>query len=769
MKWGHWGPLMSNLASTSSAAETQATPNVSLMTPDVSTGHLRSENKTAAARDIPPLTLKEELIAPASDSAFDQLISSRLGVSAGLFTALKVRHAPTAVHSLRVALVSSAWASFLKMEKEEQDRLELAALLHDVGMIGLPDQILLKPGPLTPEEMVYVDRARFMTLEILRHVTDDQGLLRIVENVSAWFDGSRSGYVLSGRAIPEAARMIAIVEAYDAMTTDHLYRPAMSEERAIAELYHFAGKQFDPDLVQDFVRFQREGLEASREAVAHRWLSALDRTTVNQLWRWVSPARCIAPPELETVFQHRLLQWMRDGVIFVDTHKVILQWNYGAERLSGIMADAVRLRQWSPTILGFRNERGQPIDEADCPILTAINCGTQVLRRLTIKGRTGEPVSVDAHVVPVILDDGVILGAVAILHDASSEISLEQRLEYFRDRVSKDPLTQLANRAEFDRMLPLFVEQYQRRGLTFSLIICDLDRFKQVNDTYGHQAGDDAIRSLAAVFRSFYRNGDLIARYGGEEFVMLCAGCDIATATRRAEEMRAALERTPQPRLNNRVVTASFGVTEVQPGDTPETILRRADRALLMAKSRGRNMVVQLGAGNNGESIQKPVSRWWSWPHNSQELIWREDLISPIPLNLAMEKLHGFIADHLGRVVHLDRHHLEIEIEDRNPLRTRRSADRPICFGLRVDLSEVSTEVTQPSRTRLHLEVWPKSGRERRRREIVLRAHDLITSFHSYLMVSEVTPEASATPWGRLKRLAARFLRTRPKTPTTDM
>ncbi len=711
---------------------------------------------------------KEKLTAPTSDSALDQLISSRLGISAGLFSALKVRHAPTAIHSLRVALVSSAWASFLKMEKEKQERLEVAALLHDVGMIGLPDQILLKPGPLTPEEMVYVDRARFMTLEILRHVTDDQALLRIVENVSAWFDGSRSGYVLSGRAIPEAARMIAIVEAYDAMTTDHLYRPAMSEERAIAELYHFAGKQFDPDLVQDFVRFQRKGLEASREAVAHRWLSELDSTAVNQLWRWVSPARCIAPPELETVFQHRLLQWMRDGVVFVDAHRVILQWNHGAERLSGIMADAVRLRQWSPTILGLRNERGQPIDEADCPVLTAINCGTQVLRRLTIKGRTGEPVSVDVHVVPVILDDGVILGAVAILHDASSEISLEQRLEYFRDRVSKDPLTQLANRAEFDRMLPLFVEQYQRRGLTFSLIICDLDHFKQVNDTYGHQAGDDAIRTLATVFRSFYRSGDLIARYGGEEFVMLCAGCDIATATRRAEEMRAALASTPQPRLNNRVVTASFGVTEVQPGDTPETILRRADRALLMAKSRGRNMVVQLGAGNNGESIQKPVCRWWSWPQSSQELIWREDLISPIPLDLAMEKLQGFIADHLGRVVRWDRHHLEIEIEDKNPLRTRRSADRPICFGLRVDLAEKSTGVTQPSRTHLHLEVWPKSGRERRRREIVLRAQDLITSFHSYLMVTEVTSETGATLWERLKRLPARFRRARPGTPKSD-
>ncbi|MGQ9771466.1 MAG: diguanylate cyclase domain-containing protein [Thermogutta sp.] len=670
-----------------------------------------------------------------------------------------MRHAPTAIHSLRVALISSAWASFFNMAEPDQDRLEVAALLHDVGMIGLPDQILFKPGPLTAEEMVYVDRARFMTLEILRHVTDDQVLLKIVENVSAWFDGSRSGYSLSGLAIPLASRMIAVVEAYDAMITDHLYRPAMSEERAIAELYHFAGKQFDPDLVQEFVRFQRDGLESSREVIAHRWLAELDDKAVNQLWRWVPPARCITPPELETVFQHRLLQWMRDGVIFVDAHQLILQWNHGAERLSGIMADAVRSRQWSPTILGLRNERGQPIDETDCPILMAIKCGTQVLRRLSMKGRAGEPVSVDVHVVPVILEDGMIVGAVGIFHDASSEISLEQRLEYFRDRVSKDPLTQLANRAEFDRMLPLFVEQYQRRGLTFSLIICDLDRFKQVNDTYGHQAGDDAIRSLAAVFRGFYRNGDLIARYGGEEFVMLCAGCDIATATRRAEEMRAALEKTPQPRLNGRVVTASFGVTEVQPGDTPETILRRADRALLMAKSRGRNIVIQLGAGNNGETAQKPTSRWWSWPNVSKDLVWREDLISAIPLNLALEKLQGFIADHLGRVVFIEHDRLELEIEDRNPLRTRRAADRPICFGIRVELSAESCGATQPVRTRLRLEVWPKSGRERRRREVVLRAQDLITSFHSYLMVSEIKPESNPRVIDRLRELVSRFWR----------
>lgn len=247
---------MSNMDSTSSATETQTLLEVqSPLTGSIRVEDYQGKNRGQKTSGMTSLSLAEEVISQTSDPVFDQLILSRLGVSAGLFSALKVRHAPTAIHSLRVALVSSAWASFLKMEREKQDRLEVAALLHDVGMIGLPDQILLKPGPLTPEEMVYVDRARFMTLEILRHVTDDQALLQIVENVSAWFDGSRSGHVLSGRAIPEAARMIAVVEAYDAMTTDHLYRPAMSDERAIAELYHFAGKQFDPDLVHEFVRF----------------------------------------------------------------------------------------------------------------------------------------------------------------------------------------------------------------------------------------------------------------------------------------------------------------------------------------------------------------------------------------------------------------------------------------------------------------------------------------------------------------------------------
>ncbi|GAG80670.1 unnamed protein product [marine sediment metagenome] len=240
----------------------------------------------------------------------------------------------------------------------------------------------------------------------------------------------------------------------------------------------------------------------------------------------------------------------------------------------------------------MRDEKGESLTEADCPVTCAIRSGTQSLRRLTICGRTERPVAVDTHALPVVDKDGSITGAILILHDASSEISLEQRCQSLHREATKDSLTKLANRAEFDRVHEMFVTANRQQQMPCSLIILDLDRFKDINDTYGHQAGDDGIISVATLLKSSCRPGDLVARYGGEEFVMLCADCDNAVATRRAEQIRRALSEIFQPKMQGKPVTASFGVTEIQPGDTPETMLRRADRALLMAKAKGRNTVV---------------------------------------------------------------------------------------------------------------------------------------------------------------------------------
>ena len=189
--------------------------------------------------------------------------------------------------------------------------------------------------------------------------------------------------------------------------------------------------------------------------------------------------------------------------------------------------------------------------------------------------------AVDLHAIPVRSVDGAIHGATVLLHDVSSETSLEEKCQALHAQVAKDPMTQVANRAEFDRMLNNFVAAHQESNLPCSLIMSDIDHFKSINDTHGHQAGDAAIITFASLLKTMCRSGDLVARYGGEEFAILCADCTNAAAARKAESIRKALSEVKQPVLGNTAITASFGVTELQTGDTPETMLRRADRALL--------------------------------------------------------------------------------------------------------------------------------------------------------------------------------------------
>ena len=373
--------------------------------------------------------------------------------------------------------------------------------------------------------------------------------------------------------------MIAIVEAFDAMTTDHVYRPARSQERAMAELFECSGTQFDPDLVERFAEFRQGDQAAVHWEVAHRWLRSLEPDLVNSYWELNTVPTPKTERAVDALFQDRLLENMYDAVVFIDAAGRIGLWNRGMERLTGVTGASVCGETWHPEVLGLSDEKGRAIGESDCPVHTAIRCGVQSLRRLTILGRGRRSVAVDAHVIPVIDQQGISQGTVLLLHDASSETSLEQRCQSLYEKATKDPLTQVANRAEFDRVHAMFVAAHQQQQVPCSLLMCDLDRFKLVNDTYGHQAGDEAIKCLASLLKSCCRPGDLVARYGGEEFVLLCADCDNAAAARRAEQIRKALSQIPQPKMDGRSVTVSFGVTEIQPGDTPETMLRRADRA----------------------------------------------------------------------------------------------------------------------------------------------------------------------------------------------
>ena len=326
--------------------------------------------------------------------------------------------------------------------------------------------------------------------------------------------------------------MVAIVDAFDAMTSDQVYRRAMSRERALAELFEFAGTQFDPQLVQEFCGFIGADQVKLQAVVARRWLKDLVARGRRAASGSSIAGRCPAvPAQVEILFHRKLLESMHDAVVFVDGSLRIVLWNRAAERLTGIPAASIEHKHWSPTLVSLRDEQQKLIVDADCPVIQSIKSGVQTLRRLSVTGRSGQRVDVDAHLVPVHAKNGVSHGAALLMHDASSQITLEQRVQTLHEKATRDPLTQVANRAEFDRIHASCVESHLERRLPCSLVICDIDHFKRINDNFGHQAGDEVLIAFAALLRRHCRSGDLVARYGGEEFVMLCADCDNSTAT----------------------------------------------------------------------------------------------------------------------------------------------------------------------------------------------------------------------------------------------
>ena len=716
-------------------------------------------------RELEVITAANYTLPPVLSKPVDnQLIQARLGIASSLFAALQCKHAATSGHSLRVALTCSSWAVKMELQESMRDAVEVAALLHDMGVIGAPDQILLKPRNLEEDEMALMLSARKDSLKILRHCCAWQEVLAIVGNVSAWYDGRRKGFSCRGDEIPFGARMIAIVEAFDAMTTDHVYRPARSQESAVAELYEWAGTQFDPELVRLFANYCRDDQSALHQKVAQRWLSTLNPELVNSYWSLNTVPSPPSSTKTESLFEAKLLENMCDAVTFIDAAGRIKFWNRGAERLTGIGANSLFGQLWNPSLLKMSDEKGESIGEADCPVQTVLKTGAHSLRRLTIVARMGRPVSVDTHVIPVTGDNGVIAGAILMFHDASSETTLELRCMNLYDKATKDPMTQVANRAEFDRVHEMFVEVHQQRLIPCSLIICDLDRFKQVNDTFGHQAGDEAIKCLAAMLKSACRPGDLVARYGGEEFVVLCTDCDNAAATRRAEQIRVSLCQMPQLKMGTRQVTASFGVTEIQPGDTPATMLRRADRALFQAKAKGRNCVVQLGAGSNVKQVQSKKKTRRRAP-DSNEILIEKNLVTAVPINMAVEKLRGFVADHNARISSVDGNHICLEIEDQHTSRQRRTNDRPASLLIDLFIEEERSRKNNSApretalvRTKIRVVVIPEKTRNRRHNDILRRANELLASLCAYLMASEEDAPSSERAWVRVGRMFVPWL-----------
>ncbi|MBC8113403.1 MAG: GGDEF domain-containing protein [Candidatus Saccharimonas sp.] len=177
------------------------------------------------------------------------------------------------------------------------------------------------------------------------------------------------------------------------------------------------------------------------------------------------------------------------------------------------------------------------------------------------------------------------------LHSAREQVSVKQlQIETYISDARTDGLTEIANRRAFDHEIRRLFAQRQRQGVSFALLLADIDHFKWFNDYHGHQVGDEMLRLVAGTLSHTLRDMDLVCRYGGEEFAMILPETSLPHAIRTSERVHEALEQMSHRVENAQLrVTVSIGVAEVRGDENVESFIKRVDEALYAAKHAGRN------------------------------------------------------------------------------------------------------------------------------------------------------------------------------------
>lgn len=416
------------------------------------------------------------------------------------------------------------------------------------------------------------------------------------------------------------------------------------------------------------------------------------------------PAPPLSPAANSAFFFQTLLDNLVEGIVFLDPACHITAWNLGMEQLTG-MGNSVLGRKFTPSLLQLRDLKGEVLQDSPCPFQSWMNKRATVTEHFVLTGRSGRELQVELNFHPVLDKEGRMVGATVVVVDTSTQLELQKQLNELYALAVLDPLTQVANRAEFERLLDEYVRTHLAIGLKCSIIIADIDFFKQINDNFGHHVGDQALIAFAQHIKKYVRTHDFVARYGGEEFVILCANCDEPAAMERAEEIRSALAATRQPTLGGKCITASFGVSELVPDDSATGLFVRADQALLKAKELGRNRVITSSLMSDAVVPQKSDGTTKSpasgieWRYLAHEPLVIEEYAVALPLVMMLEKIRGFIGELNGDIIRVEDGFISLRILRPDPKRANRKLN--LVFEL-----ELKTLDSAPARLR---EEFPKA------------------------------------------------------------
>ncbi len=447
--------------------------------------------------------------------------------------------------------------------------------------------------------------------------------------------------------------------------------------------------------------------------------------------------------DTDVQFRNCLMANISEAVVFIDSEKKITSWSRSAEDLTGMSSTNMLGMEFTPRLIGLGSEFSEA---GKCPITKCIETQKNVELQTILTGSSGREVSIELRAVPV-LQGIACRGCVLLILDRSVNAELKRQLSDLQNASSLDPLTRVANRAEFEKNLFEYVKAHRATDSKCSLIIGDIDFFKMVNDTYGHNVGDQALIAFAQTLKQFVRSRDVVARYGGEEFVILCANCDLESAVERAEQIRMSLNRAPQAMLDGKTMSASFGVAELNDTEDVTDFFVRADEALYAAKQNGRNRVERAARSQDTRSAASDVNFEVSsasgvkWRKLSKGCMVSEEFRTSTPSNMLAEKLRGFINESETKIRKIEPNYASLEIVAVDPHKESKRSN----FRVDVELYEDSQSSSNQLETYIRITIFPPRQRMFGRVHKDLHAY-IMTDLRRYLMITDDTAIVRLNP-----------------------
>lgn len=567
----------------------------------------------------------------------DQLNEIHRSTLEALAMAIDAKDQTTHTHIRRVQIYARRMGERLGMGPKELQALEAASLLHDIGKLGVPDYILNKPGKLTEHEFNKMKIHPVIGAEILSNVKFDFPVASFVRAHHERWDGCGYPDGLRGEEIPLGARILALVDHFDALHSDRPYRRALTREEALEHIKNQSGIFFDPELVELFLKnLDSFDAEVNSIVIPNPDLSALSNAVLNNT---SAPAAGYAeerrrPTEValdriaaahqEVMTLHDIARVLSSTLSLQDTVAIITsrianlvpystcviylmgsnKTAIRAEYASGLYGDLFRGRDFSmgEGITGWVIANHRPMYNTT-PQLDLSFLGHDAAARY--KGVAVFPVT----------KNGEAFGAVAlysmdlpqysaehlrllemIMQPVSDALHNALMFENARQTALTDLLTGLPNMRAFSVHYEREFSLATRSQHPLSILVVDLNDFKKINDTFGHIVGDRVLMNIAHVIRRQLRDNDIVARYAGDEFVALLPMTDLEQASYVIKRIEQAISQFRYETLNGQQVTVSASIGAAStPGDgqTFEELMIEADNRMYRSKDNAKSRVRQ--------------------------------------------------------------------------------------------------------------------------------------------------------------------------------